>query len=197
MNNCILTVAVKVGLSATSRGDAKIKTAASVTMQPFFISGDDFAYPARLARQAQVSVLRAEGICPAVGRFVEANPFQLKVIAIGVPIERGQDAESGGGQVLGCRHNIQQHRLVAGEGGQKVHDRLVLLPRQESVIPQIHHVGLGDGFDVTEVHDHAVGWRAVVVDDMAAQGNFHHIAVAVKVAALALMVGNAMAGIEL
>jgi hypothetical protein len=48
-----------------------------------------------------------------------------------------------------------------------------------------------------EIHHHSVGRVTVVADDIAGQGDLDRIAVPVQVTTLTLVVGNAMAGVEL
>jgi hypothetical protein len=74
--------------------------------------------------------------------------------------------------------------------------RRVFFVDDEGVVPDVDQVLFGQRLDVGEVHDHAVVGIAFDVDDVAGQGDFQRVAVAVQVAALALVVGNAVAGIE-
>ena len=55
---------------------------------------------------------------------------------------------------------------------------------------------LGDGLDFGKVHHHAVIGPSGGIDHAAAEGDFERVAVPVQVAALALVVGDAVAGIE-
>jgi hypothetical protein len=55
----------------------------------------------------------------------------------------------------------------------------------------------GQALDLREIHHHAIVRPPFLVDHIPLQCDFKHIAVAVKVAALALVIGNAMSSIEL
>ena len=64
------------------------------------------------------------------------------------------------------------------------------------MIPDINDLLLGDRLDVAEVHHHAVHWRTVALDGVTGQRDLQRVAVAVEVAALAGVVGNAVARVE-
>ena len=85
---------------------------------------------------------------------------------------------------------------MAGDACQEVHDLDVVLPGEEGMVPLVYHMGFGDGFDVAEVHQHAVAGGAIVPYHVASQSDFKHVAMTVQMPALAAMVGDAMAGIE-
>ena len=64
------------------------------------------------------------------------------------------------------------------------------------MIPLVDEHGIGDVFHVGKVHHHTLFRRALGADDVAGQGDFERVAVAVQVAALAGVMGNAVTGIE-
>ena len=115
-----------------------------------------------LAKVRRCERLTGESVSPAVGGFVQAYPFQLEVIAIAIPIKRVEDGEGNGGKIFCGGDYVEQHGLVAGNAGQEVHDLSIVFPGEEGMVPLVHHMGFGDGFDVAEVHQHAVGGGAIV-----------------------------------
>jgi wyosine [tRNA(Phe)-imidazoG37] synthetase (radical SAM superfamily) len=134
---------------------------------------------------------------PAVGGFVEAHLFEAQVVSVVVAVERGEDLEGQPREVFGGRHAVEYHRLVAGHGGEEVRDLRVAAIDEEGMIPGFHDMAHGDLLDLGKVHHHAVVGPAGGFDDLAGEGDFQRVAVPVQVAALALVIGNAMAGIEL
>lgn len=134
---------------------------------------------------------------PAVGGFVEADLVESQVVAVGVAVDRVQALESQPRQVLGSRHAVEDDRLVAGQRGQEIDDCRVAREGKKGVVPGVDQMGLGQVLDLREVHDHAVGRIAGLVDDAAGEGDLDGVAVAVEVPALALVVRDAMAGVEL
>ena len=68
---------------------------------------------------------------------------------------------------------------------QKIHDGGVAAIGQEGVIPDVDDVLLGDRLHVAEINEHAPGRRAFGLDELAGQGDFQRVAVAVEVTALA------------
>lgn len=138
----------------------------------------------------------AHCIRPAIGRFVETNLLQLQVVAVNVAVSGIKNLKSGLCQIF-CRwHTIKQYRLVAGQGDKEINNRLVAAERQKSVIPGIDQMRLGNFLDLRKIHHHAVGGIAGLVDDVAGKGDFDGVAVPVQVPALALVVRDAVAGIE-
>ena len=65
------------------------------------------------------------------------------------------------------------------------------------MIPFVDQILIGEILDLGKIHHHAVGGIANLVDDAARQGDFNRIAMPVQMAALAVMVGDAVPGIEL
>lgn len=64
------------------------------------------------------------------------------------------------------------------------------------MIPAADHFFPGDALYFTEVHHHAVDLVAGRVDDVAEEAYFKHIAVAVKMPALAGVIRDTVAGVE-
>ena len=75
------------------------------------------------------------------------------------------------------------------------HGRIVLID-EKSVVPWINQMLLRQRFDVRKIHDHAIIGVTLDRDNGTGERNFQRVAMAVQIAALALMVGNAMTGIE-
>src|SRR5574340_1734560 len=79
---------------------------------------------------------------------------------------------------------------------QKVGQSRVAGINQEGMIPRLHNMPQGDLLDIAVVHDHALRRGARGADGASGQGHFKRVAVAVQVPALAVVAGNAMAGVE-
>lgn len=135
-------------------------------------------------------------IGPAVGGFVEANLFQLQMPAIAGLVGRSQDVEGDAGQIFGCGNMFHDDGLVAGQGRQEIKYGRIALVGQESMVPGVHHQILGDGLDVGKVHHHAVFGFAGSLYNFTFERDFDNVAMPMKVAALALVVRNAMSSIE-
>ncbi len=118
------------------------------------------------------------------------------MVAIDVAKDRVEQLEGNPRQVFGGRHAVKHDGLVAGQAGEKLDDRRVVAIDQKGVIPNRHDMTHGDCLDLGKVHHHAVVWLAGGLDDLAGEGDFQRIAVPVQMAALALVVGNAMTGVE-
>jgi len=65
------------------------------------------------------------------------------------------------------------------------------------VIPDVHHAFPRQAFHLGEIHHHAVERRAVLPDDVAGQCHFQGVTVSMQVSALAGVIGNPVAGVEL
>src|SRR5512134_3621641 len=65
------------------------------------------------------------------------------------------------------------------------------------MVPCLHQGFPGDALYLGEVHHHALLRRALGGDNVPAESNLKGVAVAVQVPALAVMAGDAMAGVEL
>lgn len=142
------------------------------------------------------SAARAHCVSPAVRCFVEAYPFQAQVIAVGVAVNGVQAVESDPRQIFGCRNPVENDRLVIGQRVQEVHDGVVAGKCQKGMIPFVDQIFLRQILDQRKIHDHAVGGVASLVDDAARQRDFDDIAVTVQMAALAAVVGDAVARVE-
>ena len=133
---------------------------------------------------------------PVVRRLVQPHPFQPQVVAVHVAVGGVEDGEGGLREVFRSRHYVEHHGLVARHAREEVAHRMVAAIDQKGVIPCIHHLLLGDAFHVGEVHHHALLGRALGRDEVAGQRDLDRIAMAVQVFALAVVVGDAMSGIE-
>ncbi|GAB1393135.1 hypothetical protein MASR1M60_12980 [Rhodocyclaceae bacterium] len=65
------------------------------------------------------------------------------------------------------------------------------------MVPYLDNMAHRDLLDLGEVHHHAVVGLTGGFDDLSGKRDFQRIPMPVQVAALALMVGDAMAGVEL
>ena len=118
------------------------------------------------------------------------------MVAIGVAVNRVQAVESDPCQVFRSRDTVEKDRLVIGQRIQEIDDGLVAGKRQEGVVPFVDQMRLGQILDLREVHDHAVGGVAGLVDDVPRQRDLDDVAVAVQMPALAAVVGDAVARVE-
>lgn len=141
--------------------------------------------------------IAAAAVRPAVGGFVDTHLFEVQVVAIFVAIDRIEQFEGDACKVLGGWHAVKYHGLVARHAGKKIGNRRVTAIDQEGVIPDIHDMAHGDGLDLGKVHHHAVIRLAGGLDDFTDETDFQRITMPVQMTALALVIGYAMAGIEL
>ena len=65
------------------------------------------------------------------------------------------------------------------------------------MIPLIDQRFIGDGFDLGKIHHHALLRHALSADNLPGKSDFDRIAMAVQMPALAVVIGDAVAGIEL
>ena len=119
------------------------------------------------------------------------------MVAIGIAVNRVKDTEGSRRQILGGRHAIEHYGAVVGHRLQEAeHSRIACIDK-ESMVPDIDHVLLGQRFHLGKIHDHAVGSIAILANDVPGKSNFDRIAMPVQVPALALVIGDAVTGIEL
>jgi hypothetical protein len=100
------------------------------------------------------------------------------------------------GEVFRRRRCIEQDRLVPGDAIQKAGDGGILPPGEEGVVPGIHDLFPRNRLDRGKIDDHAFIRRAGGGADRAAQRDFDGVTMPVQVAALAVVVGDAVAGVE-
>ncbi len=118
------------------------------------------------------------------------------MVAEALGVERVEDLERDRDEVLGGGHAIQHHGLVAGDLREQAADQRVAVVHQERVVPQVDQVLLGERLHVGEVHQHAVVAGLGVVDRLALERDLQGVAVTMQVAALALVLRDAVAGVE-
>jgi len=118
------------------------------------------------------------------------------MVAVGVAKGRVEQAKRLGGEVLGGGDEVQFNRLVARQGTQKIDQHGIPGVHQESMIPHLDHLTLGDRLDLGIVHHHSLVSGTGRLYGLAGQRDFDGIAVTVHMAALALMIGDAVTGIE-
>lgn len=85
---------------------------------------------------------------------------------------------------------------MSGKAGEKIGYRPISGVHQEGMIPAVNDVPTGDFLDLREVHHHPVGGVTVLFNDFAGKRDLDGVTVPVQVPALALVVRNAVAGIE-
>ena len=73
---------------------------------------------------------------------------------------------------------------------------MILPPSKKSMVPGFHHVLLGNGFDLGEIHDHAFIGRPGGGYELTRQRDLDGITVAVQMPALAAVVRDAVTGVE-
>ncbi len=118
------------------------------------------------------------------------------MVSVGVPIGRVKNFESDAREILSRRYAIKHDSLVAGQGSQELCDRRIATIDEEGVIPHLDDMAHGDLLDFGEVHHHTVVRLAGGLNDLSGERDFQRIAMPVQMTALALMVGNAVAGVE-
>src|SRR5437899_7025369 len=133
---------------------------------------------------------------PAIRRFMQHQLMQPQTGAIAVLIRCLQDIECGFRQIFDGWDAVDDNGFMARNAVQELQHLAVLFIYQEGVIPDIDQMLLGQCLDVGKIHDHAVVGAALLADHCAKQGDFERIAMTVQVAALALVVGNPVAGVE-
>ena len=135
-------------------------------------------------------------IRPTIWRFVQSHACQFKFVAEAVAIGVLQDAKRHFGEIFSCRHDIQNHCFVTRNCGQKIDHDAVAAIYQKCVIPAINQFFLRDTFDVAKVHHHAIVGGTVFVNHLGSQTDFERVTVAVNIAALALVIWQAVAGVK-
>src|SRR5690554_866804 len=138
----------------------------------------------------------AQGVGPAVGRFVQAYTLEAKPIVVSVAIMRIENAKSDERKILYGRYKIKHDRFVVGQGCEKVDDCGIVAPSEKGMVPRVHNVTLGNGLDVGKIHHHAVGRLAVGLNDFSGEGDFQYVAMTVQVTALTGVIWNPVPGIE-
>lgn len=148
-------------------------------------------------REAKLTHALTHGIRPVIGRFIETHPLKAQLISIGIDISRIKNTKGLRRKILRSRHDIQHHRLVPGQGSEKCHYCRIPPIHQESMVPTIDQHFIGNAFDSGKIHHHALLGDALKADNLPGKGNFERVAVAVQVTALAVVIGDTVAGIEL
>src|SRR5690606_32126936 len=90
----------------------------------------------------------AKGVRPAVRGLVQAHPLEAQVVAVDVAVGNVEQAEGFLGEILGGGHDVEQHRLVAGEGGEEVDDLAIAAIGEEGMVPPAHNLLVGNALDV-------------------------------------------------
>lgn len=119
------------------------------------------------------------------------------MVPVTIAVEWIENAVCGDCQVFGRRHDIEENRLVAWNRAEQADHQGIESPRKKRVVPQRDQILVSDRPNFREVHDHAVDGGAGGGDDLACQRNLQRISMTVQVPALALVVGNAVSGVEL
>lgn len=119
------------------------------------------------------------------------------MIAVDIPIERGKGIEGNLGKVFDCWCDVQDHRAVIRNGGEEFGHNLVFTIDKEGMVPAADQMLGGNALDVGKVHQHAICREILVMNHIACQRDFKHVAVAVQVTALSLVIRDAVTGIKL
>ena len=114
------------------------------------------------------------------------------MVAVRVAVGAVQDVEGDQRQILGGGYRVQHDSLVSRHAVQKIEHHAVAAVDQERMVPCIHYLLLRDAFDVREVHHHALLRYALGGDNVAGKRDFDGVAMAVQVAALAAVIGDAV-----
>ncbi len=107
-----------------------------------------------------------------------------------------QNAQGRSREMFGRRRRFESHGAMAGQGGEKIEHCPVPGISEKSVVPRRHDMVLNQRFDPAEIGDHALFRVAIVDDYIAADGYLNGIAMPVQMAALTLVMGNAVTGVE-
>ena len=136
-------------------------------------------------------------IGPAVGGLIDSDSLQTQLIA-----ERGliygiEDCKSHACKVFGGGNFIEDDGFVPRHGIQESQYRRIAAIDQESMVPGIDNLGLGQLLDTGEVHDHAIFGNAVSLHRGANQSDFDGVTMTMQMTTLAFVIGDAVTGIEL
>ena len=118
------------------------------------------------------------------------------MVPVAVSIQWIENSESYDCQILGCRHVVEQNGFVAQERREKPDHRSIPSPDQKRVIPHIDEVLLGDRLHFGEVHDHPIDRGAGDLDNFPCQRDLQRVPVSMQVSARALVIRDAVTGIE-
>ncbi len=118
------------------------------------------------------------------------------MIAVGVLKHAVEEIEGVLGKVFRSRNTTENHGSMVWYRLQKLDNLSVTGMNQESVIPMIDEVLLNQCFDFRKIHNHAVGWITRLQDDIAAEGDFECVAMAVQMTTPALVIRNTVTGIK-
>lgn len=140
--------------------------------------------------------LACYGVGPAVRGFVEPDARQTQTVAEAGAVNRFEHAKSLLGHIFSGRHPVENDRFVLWQALQKFDDDAILFSDDKSVIPQIDQMPFGQRFDFRKIHHHAVVGIAGIVVNGSGQGDLHGVAMAMQIAALTLMVGDTVSGVE-
>lgn len=138
----------------------------------------------------------SDGIRPVVRGFVKTYLLQAQLIAVNVLVCQIQNMECLGGQVFGGRNAVEHDGLVTFHGIKELGHHGIAGIDQEGMVPWADNMLLGNRLDIGIIHHHTLLRRAGGLDDAARQGDLDGITVPVQMAALALMLGDAVACIE-
>ena len=141
--------------------------------------------------------IRGQRVGPAVRGFVNAYPREFEVIPVRVAVRFIEHIECSAGKMFGRRRRLKDDGAMIREGGEEREHRGIGAAHQEGVVPRVDQFALRDCPHLGEIHDHALARVASCFDHVAGEGDFKRVAMAVKMAARAQIIGNTMAGVEL
>ena len=117
------------------------------------------------------------------------------MVAVSVLILIFEDFKRFRRHILCGWHTRENHGFVIWQCVQKIQHFHIFCIHQKRVIPHIHHAFARDAFDIRKIHHHAI-FGGFLRDNVARKRDFKGVAVAMQIAALAFVMGDAMTSIE-
>lgn len=108
-----------------------------------------------------------------------------------------KNGKSSFGQIFCRRNTFENDGFVTRQRFQKFDDGRITCINEKSMIPVVDQMPFCQRLDVGKIHHHAVGCIAVMTDDVAGQGDFESVTMTVKMAAMAFVIGDTVAGVKL
>lgn len=118
------------------------------------------------------------------------------MVTVGILISGVEDVECGLGKIFCGGYDIENDGAVAGQGCEEIANDFVTAIDQKGVIPCIYQFFLGDALHVRKIHHHTLLRTPFSRDDIAGECDLDGIAMAMQMFALAVVVWDAMSGIE-
>ena len=163
---------------------------------PGFLLFDEAAHFEPRCASCPAERLITYAVRPIIGCFVNAHAFQAQVVAVGVLVSEIENIEGDLSKIFCSGHDIENDGAVIGQSRQKIAHQFIVTVCQEGMIPLVHQLLIGDTLHIRKIHHHPLFGFAFSRDDVAGQRDFNGVAMSVQVLALAVVVGDAMSGIE-